>query len=129
LKSNPTDTDRVYPLHIDLGNQSIKLWLKKNRYIVHGELVRYCQILLEKELEFVQALMLSNFNDNVVFIIYKDTIHLTLQKAMDYFLDIEEYELCAKIRDLQILIEKSKTNDEKGDTGDNKQNKRESKIH
>ncbi len=129
MKTEPIDKDRVFPLHIDLGNQSILLWLKKNRYIIHSELVRYSEILLQKDLEFVQAILLSNFNDNVVFIIYKDTIELTLEKAMQYFLSIEEYELCAKIRDLQILIEKSKTNDEKRDIRNSPPNKRESKIH
>jgi phage antirepressor YoqD-like protein len=56
-------------LHIDLGNQSLTSWLKENKYIIHSELVRYCQILLENDLEYVQAIMVSNLSDNVVFFI------------------------------------------------------------
>jgi len=44
--------------------------------------------------------MVSNLSDNIVFIIKKDNVKLTLDKAMDYFLEIEEYEKCSEIRDL-----------------------------
>jgi protein-arginine kinase activator protein McsA len=33
---------------------------------------------------------------------------VTLNKAMEYFLDREEFEKCAEIRDLEILIENTK---------------------
>jgi hypothetical protein len=115
-------------LHIDLGNQPISSWLKANRYIIHSELVRYIEILINKNLDFTQAILITNFVENIVLIVRKENADITLDKAMNYFLSIEEYELCAKIRDLQILIEKSKT-DEKRNTKDSGQNKRKSKVH
>lgn len=93
-------------LHIDLGNQSLTNWLRDNKYVVYSELVRFCEKLITENLDTLQAIMVSNLADNVVFVIKKETIHITLGKAMAYFLEEEEFEKCAKIRDLQILIEK-----------------------
>lgn len=125
---NPDEVDDPVVLHIDLGNQPISNWLKKNRYIIHSELVRYIEILINKNLDFAQAILITNFVENIVLIVRKENANITLDKAMNYFLSIEEYELCAKIRDLQILIQKSKK-DEEGDTKDSGQNKRKSKVH
>ena len=91
-------------LHIDLGNQSLTSWLKENKYIIHSELVRYCQILLENKLEYIQAIMVSNLSDNVVFFIKKENVEMTLDKAMEYFLSIEEYEQCDKIKNCLYLL-------------------------
>ena len=91
-------------LHIDLGNQSLTSWLKENKYIIHSELVRYCQILLENNLEYIQAIMVSNLSDNVVFFIKKENVEMTLDKAMEYFLSIEEYEQCDKIKNCLYLL-------------------------
>ncbi len=114
-------------LHIDLGNQSIIQWLKQNKYIVHSELIRYSEFLLASNIDSIQALLISNFTDNVVFILTKENLPITLSRSMDYFLSIEEYELCSKIRDLQILIEK--TNNEVGNTKNSKSNKGQSKVY
>ena len=83
-------------------------WLKENRYIIFSELVRYSEKLLIDNLDTIQAIMVSNYYDNIVFLIKRENIKLTLDKAMDYFMSIEEYEKCAKIRDLYILIENLK---------------------
>ena len=95
-------------LHIDLGNQSLTNWLKENQYIIFSELIRYSKKLLKENLTFIQAIMVSNLYDNIVFIIKRDNVKLTLDKAMDFFMDIEEYEKCVEIRDLYILIENLK---------------------
>ena len=95
-------------LHIDLGNQSVSKWLEQNRYIIFSELVRYTERLIKENLDTIQAIMVSNLSDNIVFIIKKESAKLTLDKSMEYFLSIEEYEQCAKIRDLYILIENLK---------------------
>ena len=95
-------------LHIDLGNQSVTEWLKENEYIIFSELIRYSKKLLKENLTFIQAIMVSNIYDNIVFIIKRDNVKLTLDKAMDFFMDIEEYEKCVEIRDLYILIENLK---------------------
>ena len=95
-------------LHIDLGNQSVTEWLKENQYIIFSELVRYSKKLIKENLDFIQAIMVSNLHDNIVFIIKRDNVKLTLDKAMDFFMDIEEYEKCVEIRDLYILIENLK---------------------
>ena len=102
-------------LHIDLGNQSVTEWLKENQYIIFSELIRYSKKLLKENLTFIQAIMISNVYDNIVFIIKRDNVKLTLDKAMDFFMDIEEYEKCVEIRDLYILIEnlKNETTDTK----------------
>ena len=102
-------------LHIDLGNQSVTEWLKENEYIIFSELIRYSKKLLKENLTFIQAIMVSNVYDNIVFIIKRDNVKLTLDKAMDFFMDIEEYEKCVEIRDLYILIEnlKNETTDTK----------------
>ena len=114
------------PLNIELGNQSLAIWLRENKYIIHSELVRFSEILLTSGEGQIQAIIVSNFTDNVIFLIDKSTVALTLETAMNYFLSIEEFEICAKIRDLQILIEKIKN--EGGNTKDSKQSKRKSKI-
>ena len=114
-------------LHIDLGNQSLSNWLKDNRYVIYSELVRFSEKLLNEKLDTVQAILVSNLADNIVFIIKQDNVKITLDKAMDYFLSIEEYEQCAKIRNLYILIENLK--DERGNIKDSKQSKRKSKTN
>ena len=95
-------------LHINLGNQSLTNWLKENKYIIYSELIRYCEKLLTENLLSVQAIMISNLYDNIVFLIKKDNVKLTLDKAMDFFMDIEEYEKCAQIRNLYKLLEDDK---------------------
>ena len=92
-------------LHIELGNQSVYDWLKENQYVIFSELIRYSKKLLDENLDTVQAIMVSNLSDNIVFIIKRDNVKLTLDKAMEYFMDMEEYEKCAEIRDLDILIQ------------------------
>jgi transcription initiation factor IIE alpha subunit len=92
-------------LHIELGNQSVYDWLKENQYVIFSELIRYSKKLLDENLDIVQAIMVSNLSDNIVFIIKRDNVKLTLDKAMEYFMDMEEYEKCAEIRDLDILIQ------------------------
>jgi protein-arginine kinase activator protein McsA len=69
--------------------------------------------------------MVSNLADNIVFVIKRKTIHITLKKAMNFFLEEEEYEKCAKIRDLGILIEKS--NNEASDTKNSRRDEGNSK--
>jgi len=109
-------------LHIDLQNQSLTNWLKQNQYIIFSELIRFSKKLLKENLTFIQAIMVSNLYDNIVFIIKRDNVKLTLDKAMDFFMDIEEYEKCVEIRDLYILIENLKN--ETTDTKISKSNQR-----
>ena len=126
-QSEPTKGNIPPPmvLHIDLGNQSLTSWMRENKYFIHSELVRYAEKLIEDNLNEVQALMLSNLSDNVVFILKKENIYITLEKAMEYFLDIEEYEQCATIRDLLILMENK---NEKRDFKIGRRNQRKSKT-
>ena len=114
-------------LHIELGNQSVYNWLKENQYVIFSELVRFSKKLLNEKLDFVQAIMVSNLSDNIVFIIKRDNVKLTLDKAMEYFMDMEEYEKCAEIRDLDILIQNLEN--ETGNIKIGKSNKRKSKIN
>ena len=109
-------------LHIDLGNQSLASWLRENKYVIFSELVRYSEKMIKLGLESIQAIMVSNLSDNVVFIIQRKDLQFTLEKAMDYFLSMEEYEKCAEIRDLYILIENLKN--ETTDTKISKSNQR-----
>ena len=92
-------------LHIDLGDYSLSEWLRDNKYIIYSELLRFTKILLEDGLDTLQAIMVSNLSDNIVFVLKRNNINITLNKAMDYFMSIEEYEKCAEIRDLNILIQ------------------------
>jgi hypothetical protein len=114
-------------LHIELDNESVSSWLNKNRYVIYSELVRYSGKLLKENLNTVQAIMVSNHYDNIVFLLKRENIKLTLDKAMDYFMSIEEYEKCAEIRDLYILIENLKN--ETKDIKISKSNQRKSKIN
>lgn len=115
-------------LHIDLGNQSISEWITENKYVIYSELLRYAEKLIENDLEHVQALMVSNLSDNIVFILKKTDVDILFEKAMSYFLGIEEYEQCAKIRDLEYLL-KTKKVDESRNTKNSKSNKRKSKAN
>lgn len=90
-------------LHIDLGNQSVSNWIKENKYIIFSEILRYSRILLESNEETVQALLISNLADNIVIILRKSDLDITLELAMEYFISIEEYEKCAEVRDLMFL--------------------------
>jgi transcription initiation factor IIE alpha subunit len=92
-------------LHIELGNQHLSKWLKENRYIIYSELIRYSEKLIKEKIQIIQAIIVSNLYDNIVFIIKRDNVKLTLDKAMEYFLSIEEFEKCAEIRNLNILIQ------------------------
>lgn len=114
-------------LHIDLENQSVNEWLEENRYIIFSELVRYSKKLLTEDLDNVQAIMVSNYYDNLVFILKRENLKLTLEKAMEYFMDMEEYEKCAEIRDLDILIQNLEN--ETGNIKTGKPNQRKSKIN
>lgn len=115
-------------LHIELGTYPIGNWLKNNKYTIFSELIRFARKMLEQNLKSIQAIMVSNDSDNIVFILRYDNIDITLKKAMDYFQSIEEYEKCAEIRDLNILIEKLKNNESK-DFKNSKSNKRQSKSN
>lgn len=95
-------------LHIDINNESLIDWLQSNKFILHSELVRYCEKLITQKLKEVQAVIVSSFSENIVFVIKEEDVKFTLQKAMDYFLSIEEYEQCSIINDLFILIENNK---------------------
>lgn len=114
-------------LHIDLGNQSVSNWLRENRYIIFSELVRYANKLINEKIDAIEAIMVSNLADNIVFILKKENVKTMLDKAMEYFISIEEYEKCAEIRNLYILIEKSK--DETKYIKDRGSNKRSSKTN
>ena len=103
-------------LHIESGDYPIANWLKSNKYVIFSELIRFSKKLIEEKLELIQAIMVSNKMDNIVFILRKENLKETLKKAMDYFTQIEEYEKCAEIRDLNILIEKLKNNESKNIT-------------
>jgi hypothetical protein len=114
-------------LHIDLENQSVNDWLEENRYIIFSELIRYAKKLLNEKLDNVQAIMISNYYDNLVFILKRENLKLTLEKAMEYFMDMEEYEKCAEIRDLDILIQNLEN--ETGNIKTGKSNQRKSKVN
>lgn len=118
-------TNEPVILHIELGNRSLNGWIRDNKYVIFSELVRYCEKLIIENLDEVQAIMISNLSDNIVFIIKKDSVSLTLEKAMEYFLGIEEYDQCAKIRDLEYLLKTKK--DEPKDIKISRPNKRKSK--
>jgi protein-arginine kinase activator protein McsA len=87
-------------LHIDLKNQSVSNWLKENKYIIFSEIVRYSSKIIIENIDVIQAIIVSNSYDNIVFIIKKENVKNSLEKAMNYFLEIEEYEKCSEIRDL-----------------------------
>jgi hypothetical protein len=90
-------------LHIDLGNQSLSGWIKENKYIIFSEILRYVRMLLESDEESIQVLLISNLSDNIVLMVKRTEVDLTLNLAMEYFMGIEEYEKCAEIRDLMFL--------------------------
>lgn len=115
-------------LHIELGSYPIASWLKNNKFIIFSELVRFAKKMIEQNLKTIQAIMVSNTNDNIVFILRNDNIKLMLDKAMDFFTEKEEYEKCAEIRDLNILIQKNK-NYESKNIENIKSNKRQSKSN
>ena len=115
-------------LHIELGTYPIANWLKNNKYIIFSELIRFSKKMVEQSLKSVQAIMVSNDNDNIVFILRDDNIKLMLDKAMNFFTEREEYEKCAEIRDLNILIQKNK-NYESKNIENSKSNKRQSKSN
>jgi Ni,Fe-hydrogenase III component G len=95
-------------LHIDIQNDSLIDWLKNNKFIVYSELVRYAEKLIKENLKEIQAIIVASLSENVVFVIKEEDVELTLEKAMKYFLSIEEYEQCSIINNLLILIGEKK---------------------
>ena len=77
-------------LHIDLGNQSLTNWLKENKYVIYSELIRFTEKMYKDGLDSIQAIMVSNLADNIVFVVKKETTSITIKKAMEYFLSIED---------------------------------------
>lgn len=98
-------------LHIDINNESLIDWLQSNKFIIHSELVRYSEKLIKQNLKEVQAVIVSSLSENIVFVIKEEDVKFTLQKAMDYFLSVEEYEQCSIINDLFILIGNKEKNE------------------
>jgi hypothetical protein len=94
-------------LHIDIENVSLIDWLQNNKFIVYSELVRYAEKLIKENLDEVQAMVIASFSENIVFILKKADVKYTLEKAMSFFLSIEEYEQCSIIKNLLILIDKN----------------------
>lgn len=123
-QSKPNET---IILHIDLGNQSVSSWLNLNRYVIFSELLRFSKKLIENKLDVVEAIMISNYSDNIVFLLRKENLNITLERAMEYFMNIEEYEKCAEIRDLNILIQNLEN--EAKNIKDSKSNQRQSKSN
>ena len=80
-------------------------WIKENKYIIHSELIRYSEKMIRGNYETIQAIIISNLVDNVVFILKKDSLNLTLEKAMEYFMSIEEYEKCALLKKIETKVE------------------------
>jgi hypothetical protein len=115
-------------LHIELGDYPIASWLKNNKYIIFSEILRYARKMIENKLDTIQAILVSNNTDNIVFILKNSDLKQTLDKAMNFFMEVEEYEKCAEIRDLNILIQKNKDNESK-DITNSKSNKRQSKAN
>jgi hypothetical protein len=115
-------------LHIELGDYPIASWLKNNKYVIFSEILRYARKMIEQNLDSTQAILVSNKTDNIVFILRVDTINQTLDKAMEFFMGNEEYEKCAEIRDLNILIQKNKEYESKN-IKNTKPNKRQSKSN
>lgn len=87
-------------LHIELGSYPIANWLKNNKYVIFSELIRYSKKMIEENLDTLQSIMVSNDTDNIVFILKKDELKHILEKAMEFFMNTEEYEKCAEVRDL-----------------------------
>lgn len=104
--------DKTAPiiLHIDIDNESLLDWLKTNRFVVYSELVRFADKLIRQDLAYVQAMIVANLSENIVFILKQEDVKFTLERALQFFLKLEEYEQCSKIRDLLILIENKKKN-------------------
>lgn len=98
-------------LHIELDNESILDWLKKNKFVVYSEIVRYAERMLRDNLDAAQVMLIANLSENIVFVLSRKDLDITLEKAMKYFLSIEEYEQCSKIQELFILIENDKQYD------------------
>lgn len=111
-------------LHIEIDNESLIDWLRNNKFIVHSELVRYCEKLITQNLDEVQAIIISSLSENIVFVVKKEDVKVTLEKAMEYFLSIEEYEQCSIIKKLLILIEDNKHKNESRPLKTNRQNKK-----
>ena len=114
-------------LHIELGNYPISSWLRNNKYVIFSELIRYGKKMTEHRLDSIQAIMVSNYADNIVFILRRENLKDTMDKAMRFFMSIEEYEKCAEIRDLDILIQNLEN--ETKNTKIGKSNKRQPKIN
>ena len=101
-------------IYIDFGTP-IEEWADNNKGVImdsiYSNVFDFIQseeddrVVLQVSPKVPQTLRRPTFHKeppiNVDFIISKDDISLTLQKMMDYYIEVEEYEKCAEIYKLQ----------------------------
>ena len=79
MKSKTKELEQPEMLHIDIGNQPISTWLKNNKYIVFSELIRYIETIILSDLDTINAILITNFSENVVLVVRKEEIDLSLE--------------------------------------------------
>jgi len=77
--------EKPIAIHIDIGNQSLTTWVKENKYIIHSELIRYAEKMINEDIDILQAVMVSNLVDNVVFILKKRFFIINIGKSNGVF--------------------------------------------
>ena len=107
-------------IYIDFGTP-IETWASENKGMIMDSIYSNVFDFIESEEDDRVVLQVSpkignrpripkNIEPpvNVDFIISKDDINVTLQKIMEYFIEVEEYEKCAKIHKLQNDLDEAK---------------------
>lgn len=100
-------------IQIDLGTP-IEKWADANKGVIMDSIYSNVfdfikskeenRIILEITPKISQRSRIQNYTEqltNVHFIISRDDINLTLEKMLEYYVDVEEYEKCAEIVKLQ----------------------------
>jgi hypothetical protein len=75
----------------------------ENKKIVYTSLIEDIKDAIIFDLNFVTIFRYEK--ENIHHFLYKDSWMNSLNKALSYFEDIEDYELCIEIRDFKSVLE------------------------
>lgn len=106
-----TEEKKILTVHI--GRNDIFEWtMGKGKDILMPELLVGCEELLYNDLDEVMCLRVeASIRDNQKafdFSVKRDGVQETLEKIMEWALSTEEYEICERVKNLNVYLEKNK---------------------
>lgn len=105
-------------------DQDVLKWLEDNKRLVNHESLTLIEFMLYEDITTKQtSVRLLNNSDSgkLNLTVHPDEISITLETIMKWALEVEEYEMCERIKYLTKVIEErenNKSKDQKNNTND-----------